>query len=118
MTDTNTTARNTPDRIVMVEGMDEIAYRVGAIFHHEKGTGLNILIGKSRYAAFQPKNHAPANDGKARPLYYVFVTARDGRNYPVGAIFKRGKSKDWDIVIGESRYIATLSEPLPEQTAA
>lgn len=36
--------------------------RIGTAFHHDKGKGLNIVIGDKRYTAFPPKPKAEASE--------------------------------------------------------
>ena len=51
--------QNKPKQIpafyIFAQGEDGKSQRIGAAFRHGKGNGLSVVIGNSRYVAFQPK---------------------------------------------------------------
>ncbi len=44
-----------PAFYIFAQDAEGHSFRVGAVFKHKKGNGVNIVIGNGRYAAFPPK---------------------------------------------------------------
>ena len=54
-TETENQPRQKPAFYIFAQSEDGITKPVGAAFCHTKGSGLNVLIGNTRYVAFPPK---------------------------------------------------------------
>jgi len=55
---TNTTEnqeKQKPAFYIFAKDAEGKSQHIGAAFHHAKGNGFNILIGKQRFVAFPPK---------------------------------------------------------------
>jgi len=46
------------------------------------------------------------NQTKQIPAFYIFAKGADGQNNRVGAAFKHGKGSGFNILIGDTRYVA------------
>ena len=43
---------------------------------------------------------------KQMPAFFIFSQAEDGKNRRIGAAFRHGKGNGFNVVIGNTRYVA------------
>ena len=53
---------------------------------------------------------------KQIPAFYIFTKGADGQSNRVGAVFKHGKGSGFNILIGNSRYVAFPPKAKPDAT--
>lgn len=56
------------------------------------------------------------NQPKQVPAFYIFTQAQDGKNRCIGAAFNHSKGKGFNVLIGNTRYVAFPPKAKSETT--